>query len=228
VDIDIYSDIVCPWCYIGKRRLDLALAGYDGEVNVRYRPFQLDPSTPHEPRPLLAWLGPKFGGEARANAVTAHTTSVAAGDGIEMNFDRAIINNSFDAHRLVWFATRAGVGPRVAETLHKAHFTDGLDIGSHEVLAAVAASAGLDAVSFLASPEGVDEVRAEISDAYDLGIQSVPTFVFAGKYAVSGAQDPATLRATLEEVARREQASGVLQPLGGPAGPACDDDVCPV
>jgi len=227
VDIDVYSDVVCPWCYIGKRRLDEALAGFEGEVNVRYRPFQLDPTTPHEPRPLLAWLGPKFGGAARAQQVTAHTTEVAAAAGIEMHFDRAIINNTFDAHRLIWFATAHGTGPAMAEALHRAHFTDGLDIGSHEVLASVAASVGLDAADFLASDAGAAEVRAEVSEAYALGIQSVPTFVFAGKYAVSGAQEPATLRATLEEVARRESAVSVLQPIGA-AGPACDDESCEV
>jgi predicted DsbA family dithiol-disulfide isomerase len=227
VDIDVYSDVVCPWCYIGKRRLDLALDGFEGEVNVRYRPFQLDPTTPHEPRPLLAWLGPKFGGEARAAAMTQHTTKVAAESGISLDFGKAIINNTFDAHRLIWFATSRGVGAEVAEALHRAHFTDGLDIGSPSVLAAVAASVGLNATDFLASDEGVAEVRAEIADAYALGIQSVPTFVFAGKYAVSGAQDPATLRATLEEVARREGAVSVLEPIGA-NGPACDDDSCAV
>ena len=207
VDIDIYSDVVCPWCYIGKRRFEQALAGFDGQVTVTYRPFQLDPDTPRGPRPLLDWLGPKFGGEARARQITGHTTRVAAEDGIEMHFDRALIANSFDAHRLIWFATRAGAGPAVVEALHRAHFTDGQDIGSPDVLTSVAADAGLDAATvraFLDSAEGVEEVRAAVEDAYQLGIHSVPTFVFAGTYAVSGAQDPAQLLAVLEEVARRE------------------------
>lgn len=230
VDIDIYSDVVCPWCYIGKRRLEAALDGFDGEVTLRYRPFQLDPGTPRGPRPLLDWLGPKFGGQARARQMTAHTTSVAAGDGIEMHFDTALIANTFDAHRLIWFANRAGAGPAVVEALHRAHFTEGLDIGSHDVLASAAAGAGLDESAvraFLGSADGVDEVRAEIEDAYRLGVSSVPTFVFAGKYAVSGAQDPATLRSVLAEVVRRESANGLITPVGT-AGPACDDESCEV
>ena len=229
MDIDIYSDVVCPWCYIGKRRLETALASFDGDVTVRYRPFQLDPSTPKEPHPLIDWLGPKFGGAGRVQQMTDQTTSVAAADGIEMHFDRAIISNTFEAHRLIWFAGDEA-GPTVAEALHKAHFTDGLDIGSHDVLTSVAADAGLDTArvrAFLASSDGVDEVQGLINDAYQLGITSVPTFVFAGKYAVSGAQDPKLLLQTLQEVARREAAPSPLQTIGAD-GPACDDEACAV
>jgi predicted DsbA family dithiol-disulfide isomerase len=206
VDIDIYSDVVCPWCYIGKRRLESALERFDGDVTIHYRPFQLDPSTPRDGRPLLDWLGPKFGGAERARELTAHTAKVAAADGIEMNYDSAIIANTFDAHRLIWLAGDEH-GAAVAEALHKAHFTDGLDIGSVEVLTSVAVAAGLDdhtVRAFLDSTDGVDEVRTEITEAQQLGISSVPTFVFAGKYAVSGAQDADLLLQTLEEVRRRE------------------------
>ncbi len=229
VDIDIYSDVVCPWCYIGKRRLEAAIAEFDGDVNVRYHPFQLDPSTPKEPHPLVEWLGPKFGGAARVKQMTDHTASVAAGDGIAMHFDRAVIANTFDAHRLTWFAGDEA-GPAVAEALHKAHFTDGLDVGSTDVLVQVAADNGLDAAearAFLASSDGVKEVQGLIDEAHELGITSVPTFVFAGKYAVSGAQDPKLLLQTLQEVARREAAEGKLQTIGT-TGPACDDEVCAV
>jgi predicted DsbA family dithiol-disulfide isomerase len=203
VDIDVYSDVVCPWCYIGKRRLETALASFDGEVTLRYRPFQLDPSTPSDARPLMEWIGPKFGGEARARQMTAQTANVAAAVGITMHFDQALIANTFDAHRLIWFAGDE-LGPVISEALHKAHFTDGLDIASHGVLTSIAADHGLDAAAFLASSDGVAEVRALIDEAHGLGIQSVPTFVFAGKYAVSGAQEPELLLQTLQEVARRE------------------------
>jgi predicted DsbA family dithiol-disulfide isomerase len=230
VDIDVYSDVVCPWCYIGKRRLEAALERYDGDVKITYRPFQLDPSTPTEGRPLSEWLNPKFGGPARVRQMTAHTASVAAADGITMDFDSAIIANTFNAHRLIWFAGRHRRNAEVAEALHKAHFTDGLDIGSLSVLTDAAVSAGLDAETvraFLESAEGTDEVTAEINEAHQLGISSVPTFVFAGKYAVSGAQDPDLLLQTLQEVARRESATSVLQPIG-PDGQVCDDDSCAV
>ncbi len=209
MDIDIYSDVICPWCYIGKRRFEQALERYDGDVTVRFRPFQLDPSTPTDGRPLLEYLAPKFGGEERARELTAHTMQVAAADGIEMHYDKAIIANTFNAHRLIWFAGEEH-GAQVAEALHKAHFTDGEDIGSPDVLASVAASAGLDPSrvrEFLDSADGVDEVSSEIEEAHQLGISSVPTFVFAGKYAVSGAQDPDLLLQTLEEVRRREAAA---------------------
>jgi predicted DsbA family dithiol-disulfide isomerase len=209
VDIDVYSDVVCPWCYIGKRRLEAALERFDGDVKITYKPFQLDPSTPKDGRPLLDWLGPKFGGEARVKQMTDHTATIAAGEGIEMHYDHAIIANTFDAHRLIWFAGDEH-GPAVAEALHKAHFTDGLDIGSPAVLTSIAASAGLnpDVVrAFLDSSAGVDEVRAEIRSAQQLGISSVPTFVFDGKYAVSGAQESDLLLETMEEVARRASVS---------------------
>jgi predicted DsbA family dithiol-disulfide isomerase len=230
VDIDIYSDVVCPWCYIGKRRLETALAEFDGDVNLTYKPFQLDPSTPKDAHPLLEWLAPKFGGPERARQLTSHTTQVAAADGIEMHYDTALIANTFTAHRLAWYAAREGVGPAVVEALHRAHFTEGRNIGSIDDLTAIAVVAGLDEAAvreFLDSDAGVAEVTAEIQEAYALGISSVPTFVFAGKYAVSGAQDPETLLATLREVQRREGESVKLQPVG-PAGPVCDDDVCEV
>jgi predicted DsbA family dithiol-disulfide isomerase len=206
VDIDVYSDVVCPWCYIGKRRLETALASFDGEVTVRYRPFQLDPSTPREARPLMEWIGPKFGGAERARQMTAQTASIAATVGIPMHFDMALIANTFDAHRLIWFAGDE-LGPVISEALHKAHFTDGRDIASHEELASIAAEHGLDAAAFLASTDGAAEVQASIDEAHELGIQSVPTFVIAGKYAVSGAQEPELLLRTLQEVARREAAT---------------------
>jgi len=207
VDIDIYADVVCPWCYIGKRRLEQALAGFDGEVTVRYRPFQLDPGTPRGPRPLLDWLGPKFGGVERARAVTARTTHIAAGSGIEMHFEDALIANSFDAHRLIWFARDTDAASAVVEAVYAAHFTEGRDIGSVSVLTDIAVGAGLDEAAvreFLDSDTGVAEVRAEIEGAYAMGIHSVPTFVFADKYAVSGAQEPGTMLDVIREVQRRE------------------------
>ena len=133
-----------------------------------------------------------------------------------MHFDRAIISNTFDAHRLTWFAGDEA-GPAVAEALHKAHFTDGLDIGSRDVLVQsplTPDSTRPSTRTFLASDDGVDEVQGLIDEAHELGITSVPTFVFAGKYAVSGAQDPKLLLQTLQEVARREAAEGKLQPIG--------------
>jgi len=209
VDIDIYADVVCPWCYIGKRRLELALKDFDGEVTVRFRPFQLDPSTPRDGRPLMEWLAPKFGGAENARRMTQNTRGIAAVDGIEMDFEHAIIANTFDAHRLVWFVGRDH-GADVMEALHRAHFTDSVDIASHDVLADIAERFGFErqrVLDFLASEDGVDEVNAELRFAQELGISSVPTFVFANKYAMSGAADPANLLEVMREVQRREAAS---------------------
>ncbi len=206
MDIDIWSDIVCPWCYIGKRRLEQALGTYDGEVTVTYRAFQLDPR-PVTPRPLVEVLAAKFGGAARARGIFAQTAAVGAADGLVFDFDRALAANTFDAHRLIRFATVHGRQAEMVEALHRSHFTDGVDIGSRTALATLAAGVGLDEAAtraFLDSPAGAAEVHADLAAARELGVTSVPTFVLAGKYAVTGAQDPATLRAALDEVARRE------------------------
>ncbi|ROT34297.1 DsbA family protein [Micromonospora sp. HM5-17] len=209
MEIDVYADVVCPWCYIGLRRLTEALASYDGEVTVRHRPFQLDPSPVPEPRPTLEMLAEKFGGPERARQIAAHTAAVAAGVGLELRFDRAVVANSFDAHRLVWYADRHGHAAELLEALYRAHFTDGVDVGSRPALAGIAAGVGLDeaeATRFLDSTEGVTEVRSALREAHELGVTSVPTFVLAGRYAVTGAQEPATLLAALAEVRRREAA----------------------
>ncbi|MEU7753287.1 DsbA family oxidoreductase [Micromonospora sp. NPDC049171] len=210
MEIEIYADVVCPWCYIGKRRLDEALASYPGEVTVHYRPFQLDPSPVPEPLPVVQALAGKFGGPERARQVFTHVTQVAAGDGLHLDYDRAVTANTFDAHRLVSWATDRGRAAEMVEALYQAHFHHGVDIGSREALATLAGEIGLDAADarrFLASDERVTDVAAQLAEAQGLGISSVPTFVLAGKYAVSGAQEVQTLLAALTEVEQREAAA---------------------
>ncbi|MDG4806950.1 DsbA family oxidoreductase [Micromonospora sp. WMMD1120] len=210
MEIEIYADVICPWCYIGKRRLDAALAAYQGEVTVRYRPFQLDPSPVPEPRPLVEALAAKFGGPARAQQMVAHVTQVAAADGLRLNYDRAVAANTFDAHRLVAYATGQGRAAEMVDALYQAHFHDGVDVGSREALATLAGEVGLDVADarrFLDSEERVADVSAQLAAARDLGITSVPTFVLAGKYAVSGAQETQTLLAAFSEVEQREAAA---------------------
>ncbi|WP_328651616.1 DsbA family oxidoreductase [Micromonospora sp. NBC_00330] len=210
MEIEIYADVICPWCYIGKRRLDEALASYEGEVTVRYRPFQLDPSPVSQPLPLVQALAGKFGGPERARQMVDHVTQVAAADGLRLDYDRAVIANTFDAHRLVSWATDQGRAAEMVEALYQAHFNHGVDVGSREALATVAGEIGLDATDarrFLDSDERVADVAADLAAARDLGITSVPTFVLAGKYAVSGAQDVQTLLAAFAEVEQRESAA---------------------
>ena len=207
MDIQVWSDVVCPWCYIGKRRLEKALDGFEYDVGVTYRAFQLDPTPVRTPVPIKQALAAKFGGPQRAEQMFAHVTAVAATDGLRLNFDRAINANTFDAHRLIAWATGQGRQADIVDALQRAHFTDGVDVGSHAALAKVAASIGLDpaaAYGALESDTGAASVRADLAEARDLGISSVPTFVIDYRYAIQGAQEPATIRTALEEIARRE------------------------
>ncbi|MDG4803985.1 DsbA family oxidoreductase [Micromonospora sp. WMMD980] len=209
MEIEIYADVACPWCWIGKRRLEQAIESYDGKVTITYRPFQLDPAPVAEPRPLLDALGDKFGGRDKADQMAAHVSEIAVGAGLDLRFDRAVAANTFDAHRLARFAAERGRAAEMVERLYRAHFSDGLDVGSIDVLVALAAEVGLngdEARGYLASNLGRREVAAELSAAHRLGVSSVPTFVLAGKYAVTGAQEPETLLAALREVAQREAA----------------------
>ena len=203
MDIQVWSDVVCPWCFIGKHRLEKALEGFPGEVTVTYRAYQLDASPVPEPLPIKEALGEKFGSRERADEMFANVTAVAAGDGLTLDFDKAIAANTFDAHRLV---ALAGSERHVdmLEALHRAHFTDGVDIGSRPALASVAGTIGFDEAEILAlleSDAGTEEVQADLNLGRQLGIQSVPTFVINGRYGISGAQDAAVLRNALEQIA---------------------------
>ncbi|MFI7606903.1 DsbA family protein [Micromonospora sp. NPDC049366] len=209
MEIEIYADVVCPWCYIGKRRLDEAVAAYDGDVTVRYRPFQLDPTPVPEPLPVPQALAAKFGGPDTARQMIDRVTQVAAGAGLTLDYDRALAANTFDAHRLVRYAGERGKAGEMLDALYRAHFVDGVDVGSPDALAGLAEQVGLDAADarrYLDSEEGTKELAADLASAHDLGVNSVPTFVLAGKYAVQGAQDTATLLAAFAEVERRESA----------------------
>jgi predicted DsbA family dithiol-disulfide isomerase len=207
VDIQVWSDVICPWCYLGKRRLEKALAGFPHPVRVTFRAFQLDPSPVPRPLPIKQALAAKFGGPERAEQMFAQVTALAATDGLTLNFDRAIIANTFDSHRLIAWAAGQGRQAEMLEALQRAHFTDGADLGSRRSLATVAGLLGFDpaaALAYLESPAGTDAVNADLAASRELDITSVPTFVIDGRYAVQGAQEPATLLAALEEIARRE------------------------
>ncbi|NUU21541.1 MAG: DsbA family oxidoreductase [Streptomycetaceae bacterium] len=207
MQVDVYSDIACPWCYVGKRRFEKALAAFPGgdRVRVVYRPYQLDPSTPAQAGPLSERLAAKFGRE-QLPAMHARLHEVGAGDGIAFDFDSALAANTLTGHRLLWHAlaeygrdTQAALKDR----LLRAYFSEGADIGDHPQLTALAVDAGLDrdrTAAFLASDEGLAEVRREIDEAREIGVTAVPTFVFQGKWAVQGAQETATFVKVLEQV----------------------------
>jgi predicted DsbA family dithiol-disulfide isomerase len=202
VEIEIWSDVVCPWCYIGKARLEQAVAAYPGEVTLRWRAFQLDPGATSDGRPLVESLAGKFGGPERVRQIIASTTETAAADGLDLHFHDAVSANTFDAHRLIWFAQQQGRQAELVNALHAAHFTHGRDLGSRAVLAEIAAEHGLDAERFLDSDAGSAEVAADLQEAAELGVSSVPTFVINGRYAVSGAQPVEVFSQVLAEVDR--------------------------
>lgn len=207
MDIQVWSDVICPWCYLGKRRLERALSEFPGDVKVTYRAYQLDPSPVPQPRPIKEAMAAKFGGSARAEQMFGHVTAAAAADGLTLDYDRAIAANTFDAHRLIAWAAGQDRQADMLDALQRAHFQDGIDVGSPAALAGVAATIGLDgaaALAYLSSDAGTGAVNADLAEAHELGITSVPTFVVDGKYAVQGAQESATLVAALEEITRRE------------------------
>lgn len=191
--IDVYSDVVCPWCYIGEKRLAKALAERpDLGVAVRWRPFQLQPGMPEGGLPWAEFSRQKFGGEDGAQAAFSRVAAAGEGDGIRFDFGRvASAPNTVDAHRLILFAGDRGPQWELCDALFYAYFTDGKDLNDHEDLVAVATSVGLDADEtreYLAGEEGVTEVRSSQDEANRLGITGVPFYVFDGRYAVYGAQ----------------------------------------
>jgi len=213
--VDIWSDVVCPWCYIGKRRFETALERLDDdiEIEVRFRPFQLDPTaSPGRTQPVIEAYARKFGGPEQARMLIDRVTDAAAADGITFHMDRALRANSLLAHRLLWLAEQpSSPVPQAAvkERLLRAYFTDGLDIGDPEVLADVAAELGFerdDVVSFLDSDRGRADVADLLELAADLGITAVPTFVVEGQWAIPGAQDPDTFVNVLRRLQAKREA----------------------
>lgn len=191
--IDVFSDLGCPWCLIGERRLDQALERRaDLEVEWRWRPFLLQPDLPKHGMPFRPFIEAKFGSHEKVQAMFDHITSVGAGDGLAFDFDRiANAPNTIDAHRLVLWAERQERQREMARALFRAYFAEGRDLTDPETLAQVAGEAGLDAEaarSLLRSSEGSAEVEASVAEAMRLGITGVPFYVFAGKWALSGAQ----------------------------------------
>jgi predicted DsbA family dithiol-disulfide isomerase len=189
--IDVVSDVVCPWCYLGKRRLEAALKEESAAV-VRWRPYQLDPTIPAQGLDRKAYMRAKFGEGPRISEAQARLKALGAEVGVAFDFD-AIQRapNTLDAHRLIRFATEAGVADAMVERLFADYFERGRDIGDRAVLLAAAKDCGLDvaeAAARLDGDEGVEEVRGEIASAQRMGVEGVPFFVFAEKYALSGAQ----------------------------------------
>jgi predicted DsbA family dithiol-disulfide isomerase len=200
--VEIWSDVVCPWCYLGKRRFEAALALFEhrDEVDVVWRSFQLDPDAPREldESPTQA-LATKYGMTMeQAEATHAQMTELAASEGLEYRFDRARRGNTFDAHRLLHLAAAHGIQGQMTERLMRAYFTDGESIGDRATLVRLAADEGLDAEEALAGDAYADAVRADEELARRIGIGGVPYFVLGRRYGVSGAQPADLLLQALE------------------------------
>jgi predicted DsbA family dithiol-disulfide isomerase len=197
--IDVFSDVICPWCFIGKRRLARALAAEsDVAVTVRWRAFMLNPDMPTEGMDRQAYLALKFGGAAQARRSYDNVLQAAEQEGLTLALDRIPRTpNTVAAHRLIRWATEAGSAEPVVEGLFRAYFQEGRDIGDPAELAEIAATAGLDgdaARAMLANAVGNAEVIGEDRAARRIGINGVPCFIFDGQYAVSGAQEPEVFR----------------------------------
>jgi len=193
--VEIWSDVMCPFCYIGKRNFELALKEFPQkeQVEIEWKSFQLNPAMVTDPsKNINEFLAEHKGiAVAQAKQMNDRVTEMAREVGLHYDFDKAIVANSFDAHRLSHFAKKHGVQNAVEELLFKAYFTEGKNTADHEILIAIAVEAGLnseEARTMLASNQFADDVNSDIYEAQQVGARGVPFFVFDYKYAVSGAQ----------------------------------------
>lgn len=207
MEIEIWSDVVCPWCYIGKRNLEAALADFPhaDRVTVEWRSFELDPSTPTRVELSMdEVLERKYGmSPDQASAANRQMTELAAKVGLEYHLDRVQIGNTFDAHRLIHLAARDGKGGAMKERFLRAYFTEGRAVSEPATLAELATEVGLDPIrvaEVLSSDEYAAEVRADEARAVELGSTGVPFFVLDGRFAVPGAQPPDVLLRLLQRV----------------------------
>jgi predicted DsbA family dithiol-disulfide isomerase len=241
--IEIWSDVVCPWCYIGKRRLEAALAtfAHSDEVEIRYRSFQLDPtakrSAPDDEPGVAKHLAGKYGmGIAQAEEMVEHVTRTAAGEGLEFHQDRCLGRDTMDAHRLLHAAFESGgsqLQAAVKERFLRAYFTEGQRIDDQEVLRALALEAGMEADlvdNVLAGDRHADDVRADQADAASLGANGVPFFVVDRRIGVSGAQPVEVFTQLLEQAWSQRQPITVLagSSNGSDGAEACGPDGCAI
>lgn len=226
--VQVWSDIACPWCYVGKRRLEAAIARlpHPGAVTVTWRSFELDPGAPRAQPDGIDYaerLARKYRCSRRdAEAMIERMTAVAAGDGLSFRFDRIQPGNTFDAHRVLHHARHRGVQAAVKERLLRGYMAEGERIGDRETLARLSGEAGLDSAEVLRVLETeayAAEVREDEAEAHRLGIHAVPFFVLDGVYGVSGAQPVEVLHRALQHAAS-------AAPGACAAGASCGPDGC--
>jgi predicted DsbA family dithiol-disulfide isomerase len=225
--VDVTSDVICPWCFIGKRRLEKAITDLTGrrEVRVQWHPFQLNPQMPKGGMDRKAYRTAKFGSLERSQALDAQVAAAGAAEGLVFAFDKMVRTpNTLDAHRLIRLAGREGIQTAVVEALFQAYFSEGRDISDRQSLLGVVAEAGLDrrrAESELDTDEGLAAIRAEEAEARGLGIQGVPFFIVNGEVALSGAQEPKAFLEAFERVPEGPQAGGGACSVGTGGEPSC-------
>jgi predicted DsbA family dithiol-disulfide isomerase len=192
--IDVISDVICPWCYIGKRRLEKAVAAFGGPVRVGWLPFQMNPAMPKEGISRREYRTKKFGTWERSQELDAKLVAVGQEEGIQFAFDRIERTpNTLDAHRMIWLADKEGVQDAVVDALFRAYFTEGRDIGNREALLDVVAEAGLDwgkAEAVLHSNDGLEAIKEAGELSRQHHVDSVPFFIFNSTLTLSGAQQP--------------------------------------
>jgi predicted DsbA family dithiol-disulfide isomerase len=235
--VEIFSDVVCPWCAIGKRRFEAALERFEhaGEIDVVWRAFELDPNAPaRREGDQVERLARKYGlTRQQAAAANDRLTATAAAEGLDFHFERAQAGNTFDAHRLLHFALTAGpaVQDALEERLFVAYFTEGAAIGDRDTLVRLATEVGLDppeTAAVLAGDRYGDEVRADEREALELGITGVPFFVVDGKFGIPGAQNADTILEVLERAWAKAHPLEVIAPIRGDDDGACEGDSCAV
>jgi predicted DsbA family dithiol-disulfide isomerase len=215
ITVDVVSDVVCPWCYLGKRRLEQAIAAVpDIPVAVRFRPYSLDPSVPPEGEDRGAHVIRKFGSAKALDAAHLRLEALGREAGIDYHFDRIKRSpNTLDAHRVVRWAAEAGKDIAMVDRLFAAYFSEGRDIGDHGVLGELAGEVGLNGTAIarrLATDDDKDTVKAEIDEAYQIGVMGVPTFILGGRFGVVGAQSVEALSDAIRQVAAKAASSAAM------------------
>ena len=230
--VEIWSDIACPWCYIGKRRFEAALAGFEhrGDVDVVWKAFELDPQAVGAKEGSYAErLAVKYGRSLpEAQQMLDNMTAAAAAEGLDFHFENAQSGPTFDAHRLLHLALDQGVQDAVKESLVRAYFTEGVAVHDREQLVRIGEEAGLDADTvrqMLADGSFATEVRADEAEAQELGISGVPFFVIDRRYAISGAQPAELIGRALTQA---WESRTPLTVVSGEAGESCSGDSCAV
>ena len=232
--VEIWSDIMCPFCYIGKRRFEQALEQFThrGEVEVEWKSFQLNPAMKTDPgKNINEYLAEIKGWSVdRARQLNAQVTDMAKEEGLEYDFDKAVVANSFDAHRLIQLAKKHGKGDAMEERLFKAYFTEGRNIADPATLLELALEAGLEkeAISrLLQGDEYAEQVQQDIYEAQQVGIRGVPFFVFNDRYTVSGAQPAETFLGALNTAWPEWEKNKPALPATSAEGATCNsDDEC--